>query len=61
MPDGERRLFAFLGGTIGNFYPDERGTFLTRVRELMKEGDHLLIGTDLLKDRELLEAAYNDS
>jgi L-histidine N-alpha-methyltransferase len=61
VPDGERRLFAFLGGTIGNFYPEERGEFLARVRELMREGDHLLIGTDLVKDRELLEAAYNDS
>ena len=61
VPDGERRLFAFLGGTIGNFYPEERTAFLARVRELMKEGDHLLIGTDLVKDREVLEAAYNDS
>ena len=24
IPDGDRRLFAFLGGTIGNLYPDER-------------------------------------
>jgi L-histidine Nalpha-methyltransferase len=61
VPDGEQRLFAFLGGTIGNFYPDERSDFLARVRELMHEGDHLLIGTDLVKDRGVLEAAYNDS
>jgi L-histidine N-alpha-methyltransferase len=61
VPDGERRLFAFLGGTIGNFYPAERNAFLARVRELMNEGDHLLIGTDLVKDRHVLEAAYNDS
>jgi L-histidine N-alpha-methyltransferase len=61
VPGGERRLFAFLGGTIGNFYPEERASFLTQVRELMSEGDHLLIGTDLVKDRTVLEAAYNDS
>ena len=61
VPAGERRLLAFLGGTIGNFYPDERAEFLARIRELMDSGDHLLIGTDLVKDRELLEAAYNDS
>ena len=61
VPAGERRLFAFLGGTIGNFYPDERADFLGRVRELMSEGDHLLIGTDLVKDHDVLEAAYNDS
>src|ERR671935_2891007 len=30
VPSGERRLFAFLGGTIGNFYPDERADFLAR-------------------------------
>ena len=61
LPGGERRLFAFLGGTIGNFYPEERTDFLERVRCLMSEGDHLLIGTDLVKDRAILEAAYNDS
>ncbi|MFL5868380.1 MAG: L-histidine N(alpha)-methyltransferase [Thermoleophilaceae bacterium] len=61
LPGGERRLFAFLGGTIGNFYPEERADFLERVRCLMSEGDHLLIGTDLVKDRAILEAAYNDS
>ncbi|HEY1360344.1 MAG TPA: L-histidine N(alpha)-methyltransferase [Thermoleophilaceae bacterium] len=61
VPDGQRRLFAFLGGTIGNFFPEERASFLARVRELMNPGDHLLIGTDLVKDRRVLEAAYNDS
>jgi L-histidine N-alpha-methyltransferase len=61
LPRGERRLFAFLGGTIGNFYPEERAGFLGRVRALMSDDDHLLIGTDLVKDRALLEAAYNDS
>jgi L-histidine Nalpha-methyltransferase len=61
IPDGQRRLFAFLGGTIGNLLPDERATFLERVRDQMDEDDRLLIGTDLIKDRHVLEAAYNDS
>ena len=61
IPTGERRLFAFLGGTIGNLYPAERAAFLARVARLMGPGDRLLIGTDLVKDRALLEAAYNDS
>jgi L-histidine Nalpha-methyltransferase len=61
VPEGDRRLFAFLGGTIGNLYPDERATFLSELRELMGPGDGLVIGTDLVKDRSLLEAAYNDS
>jgi L-histidine N-alpha-methyltransferase len=61
IPIGERRLFAFLGGTIGNLHPPERATFLARMCELMGPGDRLLIGTDLVKDRAVLEAAYNDS
>jgi len=60
IPAGERRLFAFLGGTIGNFHPAERGDFLTRVRELMGPTDRLVLGTDLVKDRATLEAAYDD-
>jgi L-histidine Nalpha-methyltransferase len=61
VPDGRRRLFAFLGGTIGNLYPDERARFLARIRGLMGPEDRLVIGTDLVKDRAVLEAAYNDS
>jgi L-histidine Nalpha-methyltransferase len=61
VPDGSRRLFAFLGGTIGNLYPDERVEFLGRLRGLMAARDRLALGTDLVKDRAVLEAAYNDS
>jgi L-histidine Nalpha-methyltransferase len=61
IPDGERRLFAFLGGTIGNLLPDQRAAFLAGLRMQMEPEDRLVIGTDLVKDRALLEAAYNDS
>ena len=61
IPDGEDRLFAFLGGTIGNLYPAERERFLAALRDLMGPTDRLLIGTDLVKDRAVIEAAYNDS
>ena len=61
IPDGHRRLFAFLGGTIGNLYPDQRARFLALLRETMGPHDRLVIGTDLVKDRAVLEAAYNDS
>jgi L-histidine N-alpha-methyltransferase len=61
LPGGGRRLFAFLGGTIGNFHPAERVEFLAMLRELMGPDDRLLLGTDLVKDAETLEAAYNDS
>ncbi len=61
IPAGRRRLFAFLGGTIGNLYPEQRALFLRRIRRIMEPADRLLIGTDLVKDRAVLEAAYNDS
>jgi L-histidine N-alpha-methyltransferase len=61
VPNGERRLIAFLGSTIGNLTPDERASFLSDVRELMGPADRFLLGTDLLKDVRVLEAAYNDS
>ena len=44
------RLIAFLGGTIGNFLPGARRRFLRDLRARMADGDHLLLGTDLVKD-----------
>lgn len=61
VPDGDRRLVAFLGSTIGNLMPDTRARFLGDVRAMMGPGDRFLLGTDLLKDVAVLEAAYNDS
>ena len=61
IPDGERRMFAFLGGTIGNLHADERLRFFREIRELMGGDDTLLLGTDLVKDVDELEAAYNDA
>ena len=60
IPRGDCRLLAFLGGTIGNLYPEERKAFLRDLHDLMGPSDRLLIGTDLVKDRHVLEAAYND-
>jgi L-histidine N-alpha-methyltransferase len=62
IPNGDGgRLVAFLGGTIGNLYPRPRHEFLVRLRELMGPADRLLLGTDLVKGRERLEAAYDDA
>lgn len=55
-----RRLFAFLGSTIGNFEADEAEAFLRRVSERMQAEDAFLIGFDLVKDVAVLEQAYND-
>ncbi len=59
--DAGTRMIAFLGGTIGNLYPRQRHAFLERIAALLGPGDHLLLGTDLIKDRDRLEAAYDDS
>ncbi|WP_327293917.1 MULTISPECIES: L-histidine N(alpha)-methyltransferase [unclassified Streptomyces] len=55
------RLVVFLGGTIGNLLPPERATFLRSVRSLLEPGDHLLLGTDLVKDASVLVPAYDDA
>jgi L-histidine N-alpha-methyltransferase len=56
-----RRLIAFLGGTIGNLDHPRRSVLLRALRAQLGPEDRLLVGTDLVKDRERLEAAYNDS
>jgi L-histidine N-alpha-methyltransferase len=56
-----RRVVAFLGGTIGNFPPGSRRRFLRQLARLLRPGDHLLMGTDLVKDPAVLEAAYDDA
>jgi L-histidine N-alpha-methyltransferase len=61
VPDGGRRLVALLGSTIGNFPEDEAADLLKRVGRLLGPDDRFLLGTDLVKDHEELEAAYNDS
>jgi L-histidine N-alpha-methyltransferase len=61
IPLGGPRVIALLGGTIGNFEPAQRASFLARVANLLGDEDHFLLGTDLVKDRATLEAAYNDS
>ncbi|WP_328666521.1 L-histidine N(alpha)-methyltransferase [Streptomyces sp. NBC_00322] len=55
------RLIAFLGGTIGNLLPEERAVFLRSVRSMMDPGDALLLGTDLVKDENVLVRAYDDA
>jgi L-histidine N-alpha-methyltransferase len=58
---GGPRLVVFLGGTIGNLLPAERAEFLASVRSSLRDGDALLLGTDLVKDPAMLVAAYDDA
>jgi len=61
-PDPDHpRVVAFLGGTIGNFPPGARRRFLRSLAALLSPGDYLLLGTDLVKDIDVLEAAYDDA
>jgi L-histidine N-alpha-methyltransferase len=61
-PDDGPRIVAFLGGTIGNFPPGSRRRFLRGIAKLLRPGvDFLLLGTDLVKDPAVLEAAYDDA
>jgi L-histidine Nalpha-methyltransferase len=60
LPTGGRRLFAFLGGTIGNLDPGQRREFYMQLGKIMTLEDRLLLGTDLVKDRARLVDAYDD-
>jgi len=61
IPDGGRRLVAFLGGTLGNLDDTVGPTFLASVNNEMASGDHFLLGVQFITDVNRLEAAYNDS
>ncbi|MGO9034791.1 L-histidine N(alpha)-methyltransferase [Mycobacterium sp.] len=61
IPDGGRRLFVFLGSTVGNLTADPRAEFLAALAAVLRPGDSLLLGTDLVKDTGRLVAAYDDA
>ena len=59
--DKKPNLIVFLGSSFGNFCPNEGFEFLKKINKVMKESDLLLIGLDLVKERKILENAYDDS
>ena len=61
LPTGGRKMVAFLGGTIGNLYLEERAAFLGALADSLALGDCLLLGTDLVKASDRLIAAYDDA
>jgi L-histidine N-alpha-methyltransferase len=61
LPEGGRRLVAFLGGTIGNLLPGARRDFLAELRRGLVRGDSLLLGTGLVIDPDVLVPAYDDA
>lgn len=59
--DNTKQVVFFPGSTIGNFDSNEARTFLTNISKITAEDSEMIIGVDLKKDPEVLEAAYNDS
>jgi dimethylhistidine N-methyltransferase len=58
---GRKPVGFFPGSSIGNFEADEALQLLKQIREALGSGSGLLIGSDLFKDRKIIEAAYNDA
>ena len=50
-----------LGGTIGNYPPEQRVAFLRALSAAMRPGETFLLGIDLVKSRDRLVAAYDDA
>jgi len=59
--DDKKNLIIFLGSSFGNFSPNDGRKFLQKINSTMNPGDLFLIGLDLVKDKQILESAYNDS
>ena len=59
--DSKKNLIVFLGSSFGNFDYKPGLRFLDKINSSMKDDDLFLIGLDLVKDRNVLEHAYNDS
>ena len=59
--DAKKNLIVFLGSSFGNFPPKDGSEFLQKINSTMKAGDLFLIGLDLVKDKKILESAYDDS
>jgi L-histidine Nalpha-methyltransferase len=58
--EGQRLLVLFLGSTIGNFGEGASTKFLKQLRDILWEGDFLLLGADLQKPVDALLTAYDD-
>ena len=59
--DGQRRMVLYIGSSIGNFEPADALQLLRDIRKELKPGEKLLLGVDMVKDREILVQAYDDA
>jgi L-histidine N-alpha-methyltransferase len=60
LPEASCRLVLFLGSNLGNFTLAEQEQFFGHLAASLQDGDYLLLGLDLRKPVDILEAAYND-
>jgi L-histidine Nalpha-methyltransferase len=60
LPCDGNRLICFFGSTIGNLDRKQSIDFLLNLKKLMLPGDRLLLGLDMVKDKQVLSNAYND-
>jgi dimethylhistidine N-methyltransferase len=56
----DRKIGFFPGSTIGNLGPEGGIDFLFRARRLLGDDAAFVLGADLVKDADVLRAAYND-
>ncbi len=61
VPDGRRRLLVFFGSTIGNLEREKAYDFFQELAQVLRPGDEMLLGVDMVKDAAVMEEAYNDS
>ncbi len=59
-PSKTTNLVCFFGSTLGNFEKTTARQLLLKVADQMNSGDELLLGLDMVKDRKIMENAYND-
>jgi dimethylhistidine N-methyltransferase len=58
---GKKKTFFYPGSSIGNFNPDQVSSFFRKIASICDGSGGLLIGVDLVKDKDVLQKAYDDS
>lgn len=61
MNKNQKRVGFFPGSTIGNFSPIKAKNILKNIKSTLGKNNHLIIGVDIIKNKKILENAYNDS
>jgi L-histidine Nalpha-methyltransferase len=60
VPVKSERFVCFFGSTIGNLDEKHAAQFINEIGDFLNPGDQLLLGLDMVKDKKILENAYND-